>query len=242
MKVVNIAVDGLPNMDDPKLIGRVAFIFDGCVVSGWPLPNGNWEANDDVGLKTQFSGVKKYIIFDEPIWMLSEDEQYPKIDNDALRFSEWLMENCELAEDNSLWSFEGEDYTQQGLYRIYRSEIDQVQIIQADPKLGRIAWRALNIMCITGAAIVGWSLVRLFLKPRYPALLLNKEDKTLVWTLFAVCLGAGIVYMYCITKATIQEYKQTMNRNEAKHQEYLDQEQKKYNKQLEREARNFGGL
>lgn len=31
-----IAEDGLPDMD--RLVGRVAFIFDGCIVSGWPLP------------------------------------------------------------------------------------------------------------------------------------------------------------------------------------------------------------
>jgi hypothetical protein len=30
-----IVVDGLPDMD--RLAGRVAFISDGCVVSGWPL-------------------------------------------------------------------------------------------------------------------------------------------------------------------------------------------------------------
>lgn len=31
-----IATDGLPNME--KMTLRVAFIFDGCIVSGWPLP------------------------------------------------------------------------------------------------------------------------------------------------------------------------------------------------------------
>lgn len=31
-----IEKDGLPSMD--KMIGRVAFVFDGCIISGWPLP------------------------------------------------------------------------------------------------------------------------------------------------------------------------------------------------------------
>lgn len=48
IKVRKIAEHGLPDMD--KLVGRVAFIFDGCIVSGWPLdPDGDeipWEAND----------------------------------------------------------------------------------------------------------------------------------------------------------------------------------------------------
>jgi hypothetical protein len=36
IKVHEIAVDGLPPNDD-ALIGRLAFLFDGCIVSGWPL-------------------------------------------------------------------------------------------------------------------------------------------------------------------------------------------------------------
>lgn len=70
MEIKEIEIDGLPEMD--KFAGRVAFIFDGCVVSGWPLDNGNWEANSDVGRFGEFSkdSVKKYIIFDKPIWEL----------------------------------------------------------------------------------------------------------------------------------------------------------------------------
>jgi len=36
-------------------------------------------------------------------------------------FVDWLMENCELAEDNSLWSYNGEDYTNEKLYEIYKN-------------------------------------------------------------------------------------------------------------------------
>ena len=37
IKVHEIAVDGLPPRDDDSYTGRVAFLFDGCIVSGWPL-------------------------------------------------------------------------------------------------------------------------------------------------------------------------------------------------------------
>lgn len=35
VKIHDVATDGLPDME--ALTGRVALIFDGCVVSGWPL-------------------------------------------------------------------------------------------------------------------------------------------------------------------------------------------------------------
>jgi hypothetical protein len=74
VKLCTIAEDGLPDMD--ALTGRVAFIFDGCVVSGWPLyPKysndvEDWEADTDVGINGTFKGVKKYLIFDKPLWEL----------------------------------------------------------------------------------------------------------------------------------------------------------------------------
>jgi hypothetical protein len=83
MKIYEIAKDGLPDID--SLTGRVAFIWDGNIVSGWPLfeihlkyPQNNypiytinqWEANEDVGRKGVFDGVEKYIVFDVPVWDL----------------------------------------------------------------------------------------------------------------------------------------------------------------------------
>jgi hypothetical protein len=74
-----IAVDGLPQYgedDDLELSGRVAFIFDGCVVSGWPLnlkhgsnPDGTpyWEANSDVGRTIKFAGVTHWLEFPIPV-------------------------------------------------------------------------------------------------------------------------------------------------------------------------------
>jgi hypothetical protein len=72
MKIRSIEKHGLPDMD--KLIGRVAFIFDGNIVSGWPLyphhsfDKSEWEADSDVGRNGKFIGVTRYIVFDKPIW------------------------------------------------------------------------------------------------------------------------------------------------------------------------------
>lgn len=40
----------------------------------------------------------------------------------ALEFVDWLMENCELADDNSLWSYDGEDYTNEKLFKIFKTK------------------------------------------------------------------------------------------------------------------------
>lgn len=72
MKVCNIAEDGLPTVDDE---GFVAFIYQGCVISGFCLfgedgPDGKFTENDWQGdgivtdSSKRFSGVKHYIIFD----------------------------------------------------------------------------------------------------------------------------------------------------------------------------------
>ena len=60
-----IAEDGLPDMD--ALTGRVAFLFDGCIVSGWPLANGHWEADSDVGHTRQFACVTHWVEFPMPV-------------------------------------------------------------------------------------------------------------------------------------------------------------------------------
>lgn len=78
--VHSIAEDGLPDMD--KLTGKVAFIFDGCIVSGWPLGeppdyhypdtpySGYWEANEDVGKGGEFAGVTHWVEFPQPLYEL----------------------------------------------------------------------------------------------------------------------------------------------------------------------------
>lgn len=81
VKVHEIAVDGLPDME--ALTGRVAFIFDGCLVSGWPLTGDDysedvieatkqhgllWEANSDVGHGRPFANVTHWVEWPEPVW------------------------------------------------------------------------------------------------------------------------------------------------------------------------------
>ena len=68
VKVHDIASDGLPDMD--TLVGRVAFIWDHEIVSGWPLEDGThnvrpdiWEANSDVGRIGPFHGVTHWVEF-----------------------------------------------------------------------------------------------------------------------------------------------------------------------------------
>lgn len=40
----------------------------------------------------------------------------------ALDFAEWLMQNCDLSEDRSLYSYEGEDYTNEKLLEIFLNQ------------------------------------------------------------------------------------------------------------------------
>jgi hypothetical protein len=83
-RLFSVKEDGLYDKED-KSIGDVAFIFDGCIVSGWYLDevcptNGRlWEANSDVGRGNTFAGIEQYIIFDSPIWNLGNDlEDHPQ--------------------------------------------------------------------------------------------------------------------------------------------------------------------
>jgi hypothetical protein len=82
-----IATDGLPNMEN--LTGQVAFIFDGCIVSGWPLLRDDpevadvyarhdyqgadtlWEADSDVGHNRPFGNVTHWVEFPEPLYTVA---------------------------------------------------------------------------------------------------------------------------------------------------------------------------
>lgn len=77
IKVHSIADDGLPDMEN--LTGRVAFLWDGNIVSGWPLHvdpqdhatpySGGWEAADDkLSSVREFRGVTHWVEFPEPVW------------------------------------------------------------------------------------------------------------------------------------------------------------------------------
>jgi len=77
IRVHEIATDGLPPRHEDDLAGRTAFIFDGCIVSGWPLHNGpdydgpvylgTWEADEDVGRRVEFGGVTHWVEFPVPV-------------------------------------------------------------------------------------------------------------------------------------------------------------------------------
>jgi hypothetical protein len=82
VKVHEIATDGLPDMDN--LVGRVAFIHDGDVYSGWPVTpedgdvtdhfgeNGVlWESSSDF-VHGLFSNVTHWIEWPVPEWQLGE--------------------------------------------------------------------------------------------------------------------------------------------------------------------------
>lgn len=76
IKVHEIATDGLPDMD--KLVGRVALLFDGNVVNGWPLADLDdegrplWEGGD-VSNGKSFYGVTHWIEFPDPLWEIERN-------------------------------------------------------------------------------------------------------------------------------------------------------------------------
>lgn len=93
VKIHCIETDGLPSMNDDDLTGRVCFIHDGNVYSGWPLADledmqdrsesegvtivGNslvgwdgrvlWEASED-HVRGKFAGVTHWIELPQPFW------------------------------------------------------------------------------------------------------------------------------------------------------------------------------
>ncbi len=68
IKVYSVEDDGLPDMDN--LTGRVAFIFDGAIFSGSPLPeeDGGILWQNDEGPISQFYGIKHYVVFEKSLW------------------------------------------------------------------------------------------------------------------------------------------------------------------------------
>ena len=71
--VHTISEDGLPPKDLEKadLVGRVAFIFDGSIYSGWPINDDGEEIVWEDGETAQkFRGVEKWIELPVPGWEL----------------------------------------------------------------------------------------------------------------------------------------------------------------------------
>jgi hypothetical protein len=76
VKVHEIAKDGLPDMD--QLTGRVAFIWDGEIVSGWPLNKDEdgsmlWRGAEDLFMGP-FYGVTHWVEFPVPVRDLEKSE------------------------------------------------------------------------------------------------------------------------------------------------------------------------
>jgi hypothetical protein len=74
IQIHEIAVDGLPDMD--KLTGRVAFLWNGAIVSGWPLDSigkpGLWETCEDALGMRPFADVTHWVEFPVPVWDLAQ--------------------------------------------------------------------------------------------------------------------------------------------------------------------------
>lgn len=74
--VHEVEADGLPDMSDGALEGRVALISGDVVVSGWPKLRGpgevRWEADPEVGCCTSdYTPVTHWLEFPVPVWELT---------------------------------------------------------------------------------------------------------------------------------------------------------------------------
>jgi len=82
VEVHDVEHDGYPDMSNDDIIGRVAFIWDGEFMSGWPLNEvpgdyttpftGVWEASFD-RMGGGYAGVVKWVLFPVPFWSLRSE-------------------------------------------------------------------------------------------------------------------------------------------------------------------------
>lgn len=56
-----------PDMSDDRWAGRVAIVFDGCVVSATPLGEALWKADHEVGHHRPFVGVSTWLEFPDTV-------------------------------------------------------------------------------------------------------------------------------------------------------------------------------
>lgn len=45
------------------------------------------------------------------------------MNKETREFVYWLMDNCELAEDSSLWRYESEEYSVDGIFEVYKATV-----------------------------------------------------------------------------------------------------------------------
>jgi hypothetical protein len=72
-----IATDGLPDGDLPG--SRMAAIFDGNVVTAWPLddPDRSWEGDTDVAHGRKMYGITHWLEFQQPVYELERGNAVP---------------------------------------------------------------------------------------------------------------------------------------------------------------------
>ena len=78
VKVYDVVEDGLPDPADLTLVGRVAFIDGGCIVSGkalqhvWEQHDSDypscWEVDTDLMPKKRLGGVTYWVKFPVAVW------------------------------------------------------------------------------------------------------------------------------------------------------------------------------
>lgn len=82
VQLCEISIDGLPDMQ--ALAGRVAFLWDGHIMTGYPLldkdPHGHtWEGDSDFARPNGFAEITHYVIFPAPLAELGQSEIFPPL-------------------------------------------------------------------------------------------------------------------------------------------------------------------
>lgn len=68
IRIHEIAVDGLPDKD--RLVGRIAFLHDGEILSGWPITGTDlWESAESY-MGGTYAGVTHWIEFPIPLVLI----------------------------------------------------------------------------------------------------------------------------------------------------------------------------
>lgn len=82
--VHDILTDGLPDMDDDAMVGRVAFIWDGSIISGWPQRPGpgltydnplkaHWNGAED-RFHGPYAGVRYWLELPVAAWQIGREQ------------------------------------------------------------------------------------------------------------------------------------------------------------------------
>ena len=84
------------------------------------LITSNYQKGDSISLEERLQEVYHA---DFENWKESKKKEKTGVNNEMVfGFVEWLQDNCELSEDKTIWSYDSEDYTNERLFEIYKSE------------------------------------------------------------------------------------------------------------------------